>query len=97
MHLYWTIQWDELEIKGYTPDDRYVLLEAKTTDGTLVWTKTIDATQGDTSLMSRTWVHLKPTKEKPFLVVGTDGEHYRGASSHLENFTKFTKEGNVVK
>ena len=62
MHLFWTTQWEELEIKGYTPDNRYALLEAKTADGTIVWTKTIETTKGVRDLLPRTYEHLKPAK-----------------------------------
>lgn len=95
-YTFWTLDWDELVIKGYADDNQYIIIEANTMDGILVWSKKIDATKGNSDLISRTWIHTKPTRENPVLVVGTDGEHHRGASKHEEAFVKFTKRGELV-
>ena len=48
-------------------------------DGVRLWTVELDATGGDGALMARM---ERPRPVGSMLVVSTDGEHYRGASSH---------------
>jgi len=76
----WTLRLDDVEISpgDIDRDSAHVRLVA-TRDGVHAWTLDLDATGGRGELMARM---RRPQVVAGRLVVCTDGEHYRGASSH---------------
>lgn len=100
---FWTFQWEEIFLCSFehsNPEEksmwgRYVVVEAQDANKNVLWSVQLDATDGSDDLMPRSWIETHPSKEKPFLIVGTVGEHYRGASLHNEKLWFLSKAGEL--
>ncbi len=92
---FWKYQWADLSLEGYTSDNQYVYVEAQNSSGQIVWTTKIDATGGSCDYMSRSWIEKAKCTEE-LIFVGTDGEHYKGASSHFVFTHQIDRNGNII-
>lgn len=74
----WEISFGDFSVRSSLMNERCISLEA-TRDSAPVWRLSLDVTGGDRNLMPRM---QKPIVAGDYLLVQTDGEHSRGASSH---------------